>query len=246
MAHAAGFDNVSVDLIYGAPNQTLSQWLDTLVSVLSWKPDHISLYSLSLEEGTTLTRQVRDGVLPQPDSDLAADMYDLCREKLAEQGFIHYEISNWALPHKECRHNIQYWVNKPFLGFGAGAHGYAAGVRYWNVKPIPTYIERVTGKNISQQTKFIALDGMDSIDRESEMSDTVILGLRLLVQGLDAGDFENRFGESLMGAYGDVIAPLIDAGFLEWQGNRLLLAPRAYLVSNQIFNRFIPDEPFVA
>ena len=242
MARSAGFDNVNVDLIYGAPNQTLNQWSHTLDSVLSWKPDHVSLYSLSLEEGTTLTRQVREGVLSPPDSDIAADMYELCREKLADKGFIHYEISNWALPNRECRHNIQYWVNQPFLGFGAGAHGYTAGMRYWNVRPIPDYIERVTGKNITSQPQFPALDDFDQIDLAGQMSDTVILGLRLLKEGVDSGDFETRYGVPLQTVYGNVIDPLADTGFLTWRGRRLVLTPRAYLVSNQIFSRFIPDE----
>lgn len=241
MARAAGFDNINVDLIYGAPDQTLSQWSDTLGAVLRWHPDHVSLYSLSLEEGTTLARQVHEGILPSPDPDLAADMYDLCREKLAANGFVHYEISNWARPDKECRHNIQYWVNQPFLGFGAGAHGYAATMRYWNVKPIPTYIQRVIGKNMSKYGQFPALEGMESIDGVTEMSDTVILGLRLLSRGINPADFEARFGQRLMDIYGEVIIPLVDSGFLMWKDSALLLSPKAYLVSNQIFHRFIPD-----
>jgi len=244
MARAAGFDNVSVDLIYGAPHQTLDEWAVTLEAILAWQPDHVSLYSLSLEENTIMTRQVRDGGLPAPDSDLAADMYDLCCERLERAGFGHYEISNWAKPGRECVHNRQYWLNLPFLGFGAGAHGYAFDQRYWNVNPIPDYIQRMRGSTslpIREGCLSPVVDGSEAVDKLAEMSDTVILGLRLLNEGVSDSDFEQRFGISLDGVFGEVIAPLEEIGLLRRDNNTLYLTPRAYLVSNQVFYRFARD-----
>lgn len=249
-ARQAGFDNISVDLIYGAPGQTLSEWSSTLDAVLAWRPDHVSLYSLSLEENTIMTRQVRDGVLPAPDSDLAADMYDLCRERLRRDGFVHYEISNWAKPGRECVHNLQYWLNEPFVGFGAGAHGYVRGQRYWNVKAIPEYIRRLPSPPASLEPRYGAagewslspvVEGCEAVDRLDEMSDTVILGLRLLDKGVSGAAFVQRFGVSLKGAYGEVIDPLEDMGLLFWETGTLYLTPRAYLISNQVFYRFARD-----
>jgi oxygen-independent coproporphyrinogen-3 oxidase len=128
-ARRAGFENVSVDLIYGAPRQTRSDWRKTLDAVLAWGPAHVSLYSLSLEPGTRLAWQVEQRELPAPDPDLAADMYEDAQERMSSAGLRQYEISNWARPGCECLHNRQYWGNAPYFGFGAGAHGFGRGMR---------------------------------------------------------------------------------------------------------------------
>ncbi|HNS37813.1 MAG TPA: radical SAM family heme chaperone HemW, partial [Anaerolineaceae bacterium] len=129
-----GFDNLNLDLIYGLPNQRLSDWQNTLSAALQLEPEHLSLYSLIVEPGTPLAAQVESGRLPPPDDDLAADMMDLAAEVLSAAGFVQYEISNFArgLEHS-CHHNLQYWRNLPYLGFGAGAHGSAAGWRTANL-----------------------------------------------------------------------------------------------------------------
>ncbi len=239
LARKAGFENVSIDLIYGAPYQTLEEWRATLDSVLRWEPDHVSLYSLSLEEGTMMTRRVREGALLAPGADLAADMYDGACERLDRAGFTHYEISNWARPGKECVHNRQYWLNEPFLGFGAGAHGFAGNCRTWNVRPIRSYIRHMAERLPVEFPLTPATEGFEQTGVQDEMSDALILGLRLLAQGVDRSAFEKRFGLSLAAAFGDVIRPLEEAGLLRWNGSALLLTPRAYLVSNQIFYRFV-------
>ncbi len=142
LARQAGFANINLDLIYGIPHQTLEHWRTTLREAIHLQPDHLSLYALTLEEHTPLAQRVARGEIPHPDDDLAADMYILAEEVLAEAGYIHYEISNWAGPisniqsqisNHKCQHNLTYWRNQPYLGFGAGAHSYFGGRRWHNV-----------------------------------------------------------------------------------------------------------------
>ncbi|HRE25055.1 MAG TPA: radical SAM family heme chaperone HemW, partial [Anaerolineales bacterium] len=141
-ARAAGFDDLNLDLIFALPHQTLDRWRQTVERTLALGPDHISAYALSLEHGTPMRAWVYRGLLPLPDPDVAADMYLLADELLVRNGFEQYEISNWSRPGRACRHNLQYWRNEPYLGFGAGAHGYAQGQRYANVLAPTAYIER--------------------------------------------------------------------------------------------------------
>ena len=138
----AGFDNISLDLMYGLPRQTLRQWQDTLHAALSLSPEHLSLYALTLEDGTPLRRWVTEGRLPEPDPDLAADMYDHARRALSAAGYGHYEISNWAFPGRQSRHNLAYWRNGQWLGVGPGAHSALAGIRFWTVRSPRDYAAR--------------------------------------------------------------------------------------------------------
>lgn len=167
-ARKAGFDNLNLDLIYGLPEQTLQTWQTTVKRILDLHPEHISAYALTLEHGTPFGRWSSKGYLPLPDPDLAAEMYEWTGEILEANGYIQYEISNWAKQKDEggrlmdevmtredsafilhdssfaCQHNLQYWRGLPYLAFGAGAHGYAHGYRYSNVLRIKTYIDRLT------------------------------------------------------------------------------------------------------
>ena len=240
LAREAGFDNINLDLIYGAPGQTLQLWRESLRALLEWQPQHLSLYSLTLESGTSLERRVRDGLLPSPDSDLSADMYDEARALLDKAGFRHYEISNWALPGYECRHNLQYWLNEPFIGVGAGAHGATRHMRYWNVRPVERYIGRINTGRARQFPLSAAADGFEAIDPALEMAETVILGLRLLSDGLDKSAFARRFGQSVESIYGAQIESLQEAGLLTSSPDALHLTERAYLVSNRVMVHFMP------
>lgn len=163
-ARKAGFDNLNLDLIYGLPEQTLSTWQSTVKRILDLHPEHISAYALTLEHGTPFGRWSSKGLLPLPDPDLAAEMYEWVCDALEQNGYVQYEISNWArgvesqklkvadqpfdlrplTPSLACRHNLQYWHSLPYLAFGAGAHGYANGYRYSNALRIKTYIDRLT------------------------------------------------------------------------------------------------------
>ncbi len=156
-ARKAGFKNLNLDIIYGLPEQTLATWQTTVKRILDLHPEHISAYALTLEHGTPFGRWSSKGLLPLPDPDLAADMYEWLSETLEANDYVQYEISNWAKPEHECKHNLQYWRGLPYLAFGAGAHGYADGYRYSNVLRIKTYIERLTTSRITNIESRISL-----------------------------------------------------------------------------------------
>ncbi len=241
-ARASGFENISIDLIYGAPNQARHRWRETLDAVLGWEPDHVSLYSLTLEPGTSLHRRAMRGTLSPADPDLAADMYDDARSMLSRAGLAQYEISNWARPGCESQHNRQYWLNHPFLGFGAGAHGSAAGLRTWNVNPVRAYISRIEQGKAQPYPLSPAVEGFERIERPLEMSETAILALRLVREGISRSGFARRFGRALDEVFGPALEALERAGLLAADGDRVRLTERAYLVSNQVFVRLLPEE----
>ncbi len=243
LARQVGFDNISVDLIYGAPHQSRQSWQKTLDTILSWNPDHISLYSLSIESKTALAHWVKHGKIPAPDDDLAADMYDDARKRLAGAGFEQYEIANWARPGFTCQHNRQYWINRPFLGFGAGAHGAANGIRYWNVKPVSKYIARID--QAEGEGPFPCSPAMDDFQPTTpdwEMAETVILQLRLVREGVQKADFARRFGREIDEVFGETITRLEKLGLLTSDQRSIRLTERAYLISNQVFVQFLPED----
>jgi len=140
---AVGFDSINLDLIYGANGETLESWGETLDRTLDLGADHLSCYALTIEPATALGRTVAAGLVPPPDPDLQAEMYDLACESLAATGYVHYEVSNWAQPGHECVHNRGYWEGRPYQGLGAGAHSYRDGRRWWNVRPPQQYLAEV-------------------------------------------------------------------------------------------------------
>jgi oxygen-independent coproporphyrinogen-3 oxidase len=157
-ARAAGFEQISLDLIYGTPGETLEQWRRSLDAALECAPDHVSAYSLIVEDGTALARQVRSGVLPMPDEDDLADKYQLADETLSSAGLGWYEVSNWARdPAARCRHNELYWTSQNWLGIGPGAHAHVGGVRWWNVKHPTAYAARLAaGESPAQAREVLA------------------------------------------------------------------------------------------
>ena len=242
-AREAGFDNVSIDLMYGLPDQTLEQWGATLDSALGIRPSHISMYCLTLEGGTPMERDAAAGRIPVPDGDLAADMYLTAEVKTAEAGFRHYEISNWAIAGRESRHNLIYWQNRPFLGVGPGAHSYLDGHRFHNIRSPREYIRRVgTGEPRPESTgrpfdSIPVVEAAEPVDRGLEMAETMMMGLRL-DSGVDPGQFADRFGEPPAYVYGEVIDELQDDGLLETAGGSFVLTPRGRLLGNEVFSRF--------
>lgn len=243
-ARQAGFANLNLDLIFGLPHQTLAQWQDTLEFTLGLRPEHLSLYSLTVEKGTPLYRWVNRGLLAEPDPDLAADMYEFAMERLEAAGFIQYEISNWARPGPDgspraCLHNLQYWRNLPYLGFGAGAHGYAGGYRTADVLRIDGYIRRVTDGTWQGFPFSPAAATKTPIDRQTEMEETMMVGLRLVQEGVPAAGFARRFGRSLEDVFGKEIEDLLRLGLLEWASGCLRLTRRGRLLGNQVFMRFV-------
>ncbi len=239
-ARAAGFDNISLDLMYGIPRQTVAMWGASLDAALALQPDHLSLYALQLESGTPLARWVMGGRLPNPDDDLAADMYEAADSTLIAAGFEQYEISTWARPGYECRHNLQYWRNEPFLGAGAGAHGCAGGVRYQVVRDLETYIARANSQNtVLPFPHTAAVDSFEPVSDNQAMDDTLMTGLRLLREGVGRSDFAARYGVSLESVFGEALAKVAPYDMLDLSDDRIRLKPRARLISNQVLLHFI-------
>lgn len=241
LARRAGYDNLSLDLMYGLPNQTLAAWRETLSRAIEAQPQHLSLYCLTLEEGTPLASAVRAGQIPRPDEGLAADMYAVAECALTQAGLAQYEISNWAwgiayrndegLPAFACRHNLKYWRNQTYLGIGAAAHSYDGAQRRANVPSVTEYIARIGSERSPVESCELTTDDL-------RLGETMMLGLRL-VQGVCARDFEARFGARLEVVYGGIIDELMTDGLLERDVHGVRLTPRGRLLGNRVFAAFL-------
>ena len=233
-ARSSGFDNLSLDLIYGLPRQTLTDWQHSLDDALAMGPEHLSLYSLTLEEDAPMWTAIKEGSLPEIDPDLSADQYELAEDLLAAHGYSHYEISNWALQGRECRHNLTYWRNLPYIGAGAAAHSCIDGHRLANNKSLDKYMAGFSGKT----PPVPELD--EEISPELELAETAILGLRLS-EGINADYLQQRFGIDILAHYRRQIEEMADAGLLEQTGRHIRLTRRGRLLSNEVFWRFLPE-----
>ena len=183
---------------------------------------------------------VERGRLPAPDDDLAADMYERASERLADHGYEQYEISNWAQPGKECRHNLQYWLNLPYVGLGPGAHGYANGVRYSVVLSPQRYIKVLSeNTNPHEFPCTPATENIEVIQREGEISETLIMGLRLTRRGIERPEFARRFGADLLDIYGETIRRYTDYGLLAIDDERVRLTEQGRLLSNVVLREFV-------
>jgi oxygen-independent coproporphyrinogen-3 oxidase len=248
-ARQAGLDNLNLDLIFGLPGQTLASWQHTLELVTQLGAEHLSLYALTLEHGTPMAAWTQRGLIREPDPDLGAEMYEYAAQHLDRAGYHQYEISNWARQVSgqllACRHNLQYWRNLPYLGLGAGAHGYAAGIRTVDVIAPAAYIQRFEAIDPSAPKSFPLTPATQSsqiIDRQAEIGETMMMGLRLVKEGVSARAFHERFGRTLDQVFGAQIERLTRLGLLEWNGEEreiLRLTPQAYLLGNQVFIEFI-------
>ncbi len=243
-SRAAGIDNLNLDLMYGLPEQSLQRWQETLRLVLGLQPEHLSAYALTLEHGTPFGRWAQKGLLPLPDPDLAAEMYEWLSERLEQSGYAQYEISNWSKGQaRQCRHNLQYWRNLNYLGLGAGAHGHVDGLRYSNVLRIKTYIQRMSEQN-SPNPPFplsaAAVNQHRNSQRE-DMDDTMMTGLRLTGEGVLRREFIARFGQDYTLVYGKKIERLCRLGLLEQTEATLRLTKRGRLLGNQVFMEFVGD-----
>lgn len=268
-ARKVGFENVSFDLMFGLPGQTEGRWEGALRTVLDLDPNHLSLYGLTLEEDTLLAQQVASDTLPAPEEECAAAMYELAESMLAEAGFFHYEISNWAKSSDRwedekrfsstwwpdvpgvkpqpseaispcvCRHNLTYWRNHPWLAVGAGAHSWLDGRRWANVNHPEDYVAAWTGDNSS------GIDSMLAASRNGEEIDKPLergetMMLGLrLAEGVSSRRFESRFGKSLLEVFGCQLQDLRDQGLLTWDGSVARLTQRGRLLGNRVFEHFI-------
>jgi oxygen-independent coproporphyrinogen-3 oxidase len=244
-ARAAGYASINLDFIFALPGQSLQTWSATLDRALALGPEHLSLYSLIVEEGTPLHRWVAEGRVRPADDDTAADMYELAEQRLAAAGYTHYEISNWARTGHACQHNLTYWRNLPYIGLGAGAHGWYGGRRYSEARPIQAYVAQVEDSLRAEGACPLpllpagAIVEVETIPVELEMAETAMLGLRL-VAGLSLSDFARRFGRRFADVFGDRLADVEALGLLEQTGDLLHLTERGRLLGNEVFERLLP------
>jgi oxygen-independent coproporphyrinogen-3 oxidase len=243
-AKQAGFSNINLDLIYALPGQTIDDWKRTLEDGLNLSTQHISLYSLGIEENTPLHDWVEKGMVENPDSDLAAEMYEWADQLLVENGFACYEISNYykvdEITDYRCQHNLQYWRNQPYLGLGAGAHGFSNGVRYENVNGIMEYINLQKGASLSSALNSPVAKILTEVDSFTAMQETMMVGLRLVSEGVSILAFSKRFSASPLEIFAKEIDFLMKNQLLEIvDGDIIRLTKNARLLGNQVFMQFV-------
>jgi len=232
-AKAAGFANLSIDLMFGLPNQTLAQLQDSVNKALDLDLPHYSLYGLKVEENTLFYRLYQRDELPLPEEEEEVAMYEYLIDRLSGAGYRHYEISNFARPGFESRHNTVYWRNEPYYGIGAGAHGYAFGRRHINVKGVQPYIDAAHRGLPRLETS--------EVGAEEAMGDFMMVGLRLR-EGVKQADFSNQFdGASMEDVFGNELARLVEQGLLERTEREAgyRLTSRGVLLGNEVFGAFV-------
>jgi oxygen-independent coproporphyrinogen-3 oxidase len=242
-ARDAGFENVNLDFIYGLPEQPMSNWQRTLEEAIALRPDHLSLYALTVEEGTPLARDIARGRTTPPDPDAQADQYEWTMDRMAAAGYEQYEISNWALPGRCCAHNLVYWQNREYLGLGAGAHSFLNGVRFSTVLLPNRYVELVDASADAMRDGHGAMQhviGAETITDDLSIADTLILGLRLN-DGIDLQAFRARYGRTVDDVHGALLAEFESYGILERTATHLRLTRRGRLLSNELFQRLLPE-----
>lgn len=242
LAKKSGFGNINLDLIYGLPGQCLSDWRYSLDQALALSPEHLSLYALTLEPGVRLQRQIHQGLVPVQDDDLMADMYAYAEKALERAGYLHYEISNWAKRGAGeayiCKHNLQVWRNQPYLGFGAGAHGFACNIRMENLLRIGAYIQASEQKKAGEFPVGPAVRFTTRINRRREMQETMMLGLRLQ-EGVSNDRFFSRFGQEIWDVFAYELDELMRTDLIEMDRSGIRLNERGRYLSNVVFRAFV-------
>jgi oxygen-independent coproporphyrinogen-3 oxidase len=233
LARQAGFCSLNLDFMFGLPAQTMRHWQETLEQALRLSPEHLSLYSLIIEEGTPFFTWTHEGRITPADEDLCADMYEYARERLQVEGYEQYEISNWALAGHQCRHNLTYWWNLPYIGLGAGAHSFFAGKRFSTTLEPREYI-----RQLARGQRPLAESA--EVSRQQEMTETAFLALRTLA-GLHLPTFTQRFNESFSDFVGERLRRVEEAGLLTHTRDWLRLSERGLLLGNEVFFRLLPD-----
>ena len=226
----AGFDNISIDLIYALPGQTMDQVKENVAKAIDLDIPHMSLYSLILENHTVFMNRMRRGKLPLPKEELEAEMFEYIIEELENAGFEHYEISNFSKPGFESRHNLVYWDNAEYYGLGAGASGYVDGIRYKNHGPIRHYLEAVEAGKARITEEHLTL--------EEKMEEELFLGLRKKT-GVSKARFEEKFGVSFDQRYGQVVANLTEQGLLVPDDKQVRMTKRGLFLGDTVAEKFI-------
>ena len=232
LARQAGFENVSLDLMYAVPNQSLADWQHDVARALALAPEHLSLYCLTVEASTPFARWVTNGRIKLPSDDIAADMYAYVSECLAVAGYEHYEISNWSLPGREGQHNQIYWRYEPYLGLGAGAHGYLHGTRTEEIHKPREYIERA----LRGKSTFLRAE---QISPSTAAEETIFLNLRLLKRGILRQEFAIRFGTDPVTLLEPALVELTRANLVSIDEQSIRLTPNGYFLANEVCVRLI-------
>jgi oxygen-independent coproporphyrinogen-3 oxidase len=235
MAHRAGFDRLNLDLIFAVPGQTVADVLFDIESVAALEPDHISAYNLTFEEGTAFFTDLKRGRIKQLPNDEQAAMYQTVREEIPRRGYPMYEISNYAAPGHEARHNLTYWRGETYLGIGAGAHSFArienGGRRWWNEKLPSRYVAAIEERRLAEA-------GAETIDEKTAQSEYVFLNLRLR-DGFALADFHARFNRHFDCIFGSVATPLLKNGLLTLERGRIFLTDRGLEMADSVFAEFV-------
>ena len=243
----ARFKNINLDLIYGIPTQTLRSFQLSVKSAVSLKPQHLSIYGLSLEQSTPLAQKIQKGHIPEVNEDMAGDMYAWIMERMHTMGFRQYEISNWALEDNDidfrCFHNLQYWRNRDYLGIGAGAHSFIESRRWSNTNLIQNYIGSIFKDKLSSEFGHMAIAEHKQLSKVDIIKETLMMGLRLTEEGINTEQFTKRFSLKIEDIYFDQIEKLMALGLIEYKSfnkSRILrLTKKGRMLGNQVFLEFI-------
>ena len=243
----ARFKNINLDLIYGIPTQTLRSFQLSVKSAVSLKPQHLSIYGLSLEQSTPLAQKIQKGHIPEVNEDIAGDMYAWIMERMHTMGFRQYEISNWALEDNDidfrCFHNLQYWRNRDYLGIGAGAHSFIESRRWSNTNLIQNYIGSIFKDKLSSEFGHMAIAEHKQLSKVDIIKETLMMGLRLTEEGINTEQFTKRFSLKIEDIYFDQIEKLMALGLIEYKSfnkSRILrLTKKGRMLGNQVFLEFI-------
>lgn len=230
-ARAAGFTNLSLDLILGWPGETRARFHDTLSRLLALGPDHISVYVLETDGSSVVAHRAREGTLHLPDDDLVADLFNEAEDAMAAAGLLAYEISNYARPGFESRHNLKYWDDGPFHAFGMSAHGYENGVRYWNEATFGRYCDAIERSGSARAGKRI-------LTRQERLEEVVMTGLRVR-RGIDRATFLARYGVDIMDGFGAALQPSVAAGLLHIDDATVRLTRRGVLMSSEVLSAIV-------
>lgn len=229
LARQAGFDNINLDLMFTLPTQTLEDWEETLENIIRLKPEHLSTYSLIIEENTPFYRLYNENELPLPDEILDREMYYKAKEILKQNGYSHYEISNFAKPGYESRHNIVYWKQKEYIGFGLGAHSYSGKTRFHNTYDMDKYMN---------PTGCDSVEDIEISDIYDEYAEYMFLGLRL-IEGISISDFKAKFSQDIYSVYGKELEECKKLLLLYENNGYIALTSRGLDVSNSVFEKFL-------
>ncbi len=230
-ARAAGFKNISMDLILGWPGETRERFLTSVRPLLDLGPDHVSLYVLETDGKTVVAHRAREGTLHLPDDDLVADLFAEAEDMMAAAGIKAYEISNFARPGFESRHNLKYWDDGPFHAFGMSAHGFDDGVRYWNQPTFGRYCAAI-------ETGGGARAGERRLSPKERLEEAVMTGLRVR-RGIDRREFRARHGVDVLDPFGEALRPSIDAGLLAVDDRVVRLTRRGVLMSSEVLSALV-------